>query len=150
TVYGALDPDGVGPQPMGAGTQILVSNVGGFDYIPAQSGRSVDIEAGPAGDRTGGGHDGRLYLLWTQGLPPESNDTDIMLQFSDDTGVTWSTPIRVNDDATTTSQFNPRMALDQTTGNIAIAFYDARNDKGDLGKGDTDGHPNSDAMTYAT
>jgi hypothetical protein len=150
TVYGALDPDGIGPQPMGAGTQILVSNVGGFDYIPAQSGRSVDIEAGLAWDRTGGAHDGRLYLMFTSEQPNESDDTDINLQYSDNQGTTWSTPIRVNDDATTNSQFNPRMALDQTTGTIAIGFYDARNDKGDLGKGDTDGHPNSDAMTYAT
>jgi hypothetical protein len=43
--------------------------------------------------------------------------------------VTWSAPLRVNDDAIGNgkSQFLPRIALDQTTGNLAISFYDSRN-----------------------
>ena len=34
----------------------------------------------------------------------------------------------MNDDSTTTSQFDPRMAVDQTTGNIAVSWYDRRAD----------------------
>ncbi len=75
---------------------------------------------------------------------------DIQLRYSDDTGATWSPPMRVNDDATTNSQFLPRIALDQTTGNVAIAWYDSRNDKGNHGPGDTNGVPNDDAVMYAT
>jgi hypothetical protein len=150
TVYQAVDPDGVGPQPMGAATTILVSNVGGFDYIPAQAGRSVDIEVKLEYDRTGGTHDGRAYLLWTQETPNESNDMDIMVQYSDNDGATWSTAVRVNDDTGTNSQFNPRMSLDPTTGNIAVAWYDARNDHGDNGPGDTNGRVNDDAMIYGS
>ena len=33
TVYEALDPDGLGPSPLGAGTQVLVSNVGELSQL---------------------------------------------------------------------------------------------------------------------
>ena len=56
---------------------------------------------------------------------------------------------RVND-VTTNAQFLPRIALDPTTGNLAIGWHDARNDAGDHGFGDTDGKPNTDAMYYLT
>ena len=42
-------------------------------------------------------------------------------------GTTWSTPIRVNDDTGTNSQFLPRISLDQADGMIAVTRYDARN-----------------------
>jgi hypothetical protein len=150
TVYKAADPDGIGPAPMGPATTVLISNVGGFDYIPAQAGRSVDIEVKLEYDRTSGPHRGRLYLLWTQEVTNESNDMDVMVQYSDDDGATWSTAVRVNDDTTTRSQFNPRMSLDPTTGAIAVAWYDARNDLGNHGPGDTNGRPNDDAMVYGS
>jgi len=41
-------------------------------------------------------------------------------------GTTWSTPVRVNDDAGTNSQFLPRISLDQSDGMIAVTWYDAR------------------------
>src|SRR5438105_9462000 len=144
TVYGALDPDGLGPAGFGQGQLLVTSNVGGFDYIPAQSGRSIDIEAGLAWDRTGGVHNGRLYFIYVSEEPQESNDMDIQMRYSDDNGATWSNSVRVNDDATTTSQFNPRVSLDPTTGNVAVGWYDCRNDKGDHGPGDTNGVPNDD------
>jgi hypothetical protein len=150
TVYQALDPDGVGPSPMGPATQVLVSNVGGFDFIPAQNGRSVDIEVKLEYDRTGGPRDGRVYLLWTQETQNENNDTEIMVQFSDNDGANWSTAVRVNDDTGTNSQFNPRMSLDPTTGNLAVAWYDCRNDLGDNGRGDTNGRRNDDTMIYGS
>jgi len=150
TVYEALDPDGIGPQPMGPATQVLVSKVGGFDYIPAQSGRSVDIEVKLEYDRTGGTHDGRVYLLWTKETPNESDNMDIMVQYSDNDGATWNTAMKVNDDTGTTSQFNPRISLDPTTGFLAAAWYDCRHDKGDHGPGDTNGVPNDDITIYAS
>ena len=57
--------------------------------------------------------------------------------------------MRVNDDIGTTSQFNPKIALDATTGKVAVAWYDCRNDKGDHGRGDTNGVPNDDVMIYS-
>src|SRR5205823_9711877 len=94
----------------------------------AQNARSVDAEAGLAFDRhTGSPHFGRLYLVYTEETVNENNDLDIMLRFSDDNGGTWSAPIRVNDDPPGRSQFLPRIAVDDTTGNISICWLDARN-----------------------
>ena len=150
TIYAALDPDGLGPQGFGPAHAIQKTNVGGFDYIPAQSGRSVDAEAGLAWDLTGGPHHGRVYFVHVSEEPQESNDTDIQVRYSDDDGAHWSDSVRVNDDSTTRSQFNPRIALDPTTGLVAVAWYDARHDAGNHGPGDTNGVPNDDIAIYAS
>jgi hypothetical protein len=149
TIYTDLDPDGLGPMGFENTRTFTVTNVGGFDFIPAQAGRSVDAETGLAYDRSGGPRTGRVYILWTSEAPAESDDLDIQVAFSDDDGVTWSTPVQVNDDTGTNSQFNPKLALDQTTGKIAVSFYDARNDLGDHGPGDNNGIPNDDAQMWA-
>ena len=127
-----LDPDGLGPAGFDAAITATPTQVGGFLPIPAQSHRTIDAEAGLAWDRTGGPHRGRVYLVYTDRPSQTSNDTDIYLRHSDDRGATWSTSLRVNDDATGNgkSQFLPRIALDQTTGNLAISFYDCRNSAG--------------------
>jgi hypothetical protein len=75
---------------------------------------------------------------------------DIMVQYSDNDGASWNTAVRVNDDTGTTSQFNPRISLDPTTGFLAAAWYDCRHDKGDHGPGDTNGVPNDDITIYAS
>lgn len=56
----------------------------------------------------------------------------------------------MNDDATTRSQFNPRIAVDQTNGDVAVSWYDCRNDAGVGGPGDVDGVPNSNAQFFAS
>ena len=56
--------------------------------------------------------------------------------------------VRVNDDATTNSQFLPKIALDPTTGDLAVVWYDSRNDLGTGGPGDTDGIANDDAQLW--
>jgi hypothetical protein len=149
-IYTALDPDGLGPAGFGAPRLLAKTNVGGFDYIPAQPDRSVDAEANLAWDRSGGPHNGRLYAVWTQEVGNESNDMDIEVQYSDDKGATWSPAVRVNDDHTANSQFMPSIAVDQSTGNVALSWYDARNDLGAGGSGDTDGVPNDDVQIWAT
>ncbi|MSR56893.1 MAG: hypothetical protein EXS05_04385 [Planctomycetaceae bacterium] len=143
-----LDLDGLGGAGFGPGVVASTTNVGGFDFIPAQSGRSVDSEAGFAWDRTGGPHNGRLYMVYTEESPDESDDMDILLRVSNDTGLSWGQPIQINDDLTTNSQFLPKIAIDQTTGNIAIIWYDARNDQGALGAGDTDFVPNDEGQLW--
>jgi hypothetical protein len=50
-----------------------------------------------------------------------------MLKFSDDNGATWgSTPIRINDDATTRSQFMPKISIDDPVGNFMVCWHDCR------------------------
>jgi hypothetical protein len=151
-IFVNLDPDGLGPLGFNHAVRVTRTNVGGFDYIPAQSGRSIDAEAGLAYDRSNGARRGRVYLVYVDETGNESNDTNIYVRHSDDNGATWTGRVRVNDDATTNSQFNPRIALDQTTGNIALSWYDARNDCGKpcRGNGSTNHTPNDDAQHWAT
>lgn len=148
-IYVNVDPDGLGPAGFGEHSNFVVdTHVGGFDYIPAQPDRSVDAEPGLAWDRTGGPHNGRVYLVYTLEQKNESDNMDIYLRYSDDDGATWSAGVRVNDDNTRNSQFLPKISLDPTTGNIAVIWYDARNDLGTGGPGDTDGIPNTDAQVW--
>jgi hypothetical protein len=126
------------------------SHVGGFDFIAAQPDRSVDAEANLAWDRSGGAHNGRVYLVWTEETPNESDNTDIMLQHSDNNGTSWSPAVKLNDDRSTNSQYNPAIALDQSSGAVAVSWYDTRNDLGTGGSGDTDGIPNDDFQIWAT
>jgi len=146
-----VDADGLGAGGFGAGVTVGATNVGGFDFLPAQPQRSVDAEAGLAWDRTGGANNGRVYLVYTDENPAESNDFDIFVRFSNNNGANWSAAVQVNDDAGTNSQMLPKIALDQTTGDIAVSFYDAR---GDTGGGpsatDVDGTANNDVTLFAT
>lgn len=143
-----VDPDGLGPRGFGDRVFVTTTHVGGFDFIPAQPDRSVDAEPGLAWDRTAGAHAGRAYLVYTDEQKNESNDMDVMVRHSDDGGASWSDPTRVNDDTTANSQFLPKLALDPTSGKIAVTWYDARNDLGSGGEGDTDGVGNDDAQVW--
>jgi BNR/Asp-box repeat protein len=149
-IYSAVDPDGLGTKGFGNPVLMVHSRVGGFDYVPVQPDRSVDAEANLAWDRSGGPHDGRVYAIWTQEVKNESDDMDVMLQSSDDDGATWSPAVRLNDDSGTNSQVNPAIAVDQDTGYVGVSWYDARNDLGTGGPGDTDGIPNDDVQIWAT
>jgi hypothetical protein len=147
-IFVNVDPDGLGPVGFGDRIFVTATHVGGFDFIPAQPDRSVDAEVGLAWDRTSGPHAGRVSMVYAAERPNESDDTDVYVRHSDDNGATWSPATRVNDDHTVTSQFLPKISLDPTTGNIAVVWYDSRNDLGAGGPGDTDGIPNDDAQFW--
>jgi hypothetical protein len=148
-IYVNIDPDGVGPAPFGKPILVTGTHVPDFDYIPAQPNRGIDAEAGLAFDRSGGRFNGRVYMVYTDQTLGTQN-TDIFVRYSDSDGASWSNPIRVNDDTTLNSQLLPRIALDNTTGQVAVGWYDARNDLGTGGPGDTNHIPNDDVEYYAT
>jgi hypothetical protein len=150
TIYANVDADGLGAGGFGARITVSATNVGGFDFIPAQNGRSIDAEAGVVWDATGGPFNNRIYLVYTDETVNENNDTEILMRTSTDDGATWSAPVRVNDDATTRSQFLPYVTLDSTTGTVAVGFHDCRNDNGVPGPGGTNTIPNDDAEYYGT
>src|SRR6266403_1989910 len=150
TIYANVDADGLGAGGFGARITVSTTNVGGFDFIPAQNERSIDAEAGVVWDATGGPFNNRIYLVYTDETVNENNDTDILMRTSTDDGATWSAPVRVNDDATTNSQFLPYVTLDPTTGIVAVGFHDCRNDNGVPGPGGTNMIPNDDAEYYGT
>lgn len=69
---------------------------------------------------------GNIYINWSDQRNGTSN-TDIFLSKSTDGGISWTPPIRVNDDNSSRHQFFNWMTIDQTTGVIFIIFYDRRN-----------------------
>ncbi len=73
---------------------------------------------------------GNIYISWA-GDPPPNNDTsdlgDIFLVRSTDGGETWSSPITVNNDATTTDQYFPAVTT-TPDGRVIVMFYDSRYD----------------------
>lgn len=152
TIYVNVDADGLGAGGFGAQVVVTATNVGGFDFIPAQNGRSIDAEAGVVWDATGGTFNNRIYLVYTDETVNENNDTDIMMRTSTNDGATWSAAVRVNDDPATPirSQFLPYLALDRTTGTVAVSFHDCRNDNGVPGSGGTNSTPNDDAEYFGT
>jgi subtilisin-like proprotein convertase family protein len=124
------------------------TNVGGFDFIPAQNGRSIDAEPEFAVAPAGSPFAGRVYMTYTQEKVAENNDTDVMLIFSDNGGVSWSTPIIVNDDGGTRSQFLQSIAVDPTTGAVALFWHDARNDIGTIANGFSNTVANDEVQVY--
>jgi hypothetical protein len=121
--------------PFGFGPAVFVTdtNVGGFYPIPAavDPNRGIDAEANLSWDRSGfvnPGDDGRVYLIYLDSPAVGSPDTDVYVRYSDDSGITWSNRVRVNDDSAGATQFMPDIAVDQVTGEVAAAWYDTRND----------------------
>src|SRR5205085_4211470 len=78
-----------------------------------------------------------------------SGNLDVLVRYSDNQGATWSNPIRVNNDAGVNSQFLPRIGEDDTSGTLAVSWYDCRDDTGTQIGHDTDGKPNDDAEFFA-
>ena len=68
---------------------------------------------------------GRIYVNWADQRNGE-DDTDIWLIWSDDQGMNWSSPTRVNNDPAGKHQFFTWMAVDPVTGHVHIVFYDRR------------------------
>lgn len=88
----------------------------------------VGLQPSLAVDTTGGAHRATAYLAVH--LVPEEPDRgalDVFLLRSTDGGTTWSSPLRVNDDATPTDQWQPSVAV-APDGTVGIAWYDRRND----------------------
>ena len=127
-----VDADGLGTgRTWGVDRYVADTNVGGFDHIPAQPNRTIYANVGLAFDRsTNSPTRGRLFLVYTDENGNESNNTDVILRYSDNLGTNWGSKLKVNDDTTTRSQFLPAMSVDQSTGNVAIVWRDARNSAG--------------------
>jgi len=127
TIQLAVNASGSTSGSFSLATGTVATNVGGFRLIPAQPNRAVDAEVGLAYDNSNGPHRGRLYMVYTDAPSPSSNDLNIFERFSDNNGATWSSPLRINTDAGTKSQFFPKIALDPTTGDVGLVWYDCRN-----------------------
>jgi hypothetical protein len=123
-----VDPDGLGPQAFTNATTVTTTLVA-QDVIGASNGRLVHSNPGLAWDRSGGPYHGRLYLSYVDAAADETEDLELYVRRSDNGGASWSPRTQVNNDQPPDNdrpQFLPRIALDQTTGNVGLAWYDAR------------------------
>jgi hypothetical protein len=84
-----------------------------------------------------------VYVTWTDlsgetGCTTPANEpgtnaastckTRVWFARSTDGGSTWSAPVKVNNQASNNDQFNPWLAVDETTGNLGVMYYDTVND----------------------
>ncbi len=76
-------------------------------------------------DRSGGVHNGNIYICWAD-QRNGFNNTDVFLATSSNGGATWNTK-KINDDNSATHQYHPAMTVDPVTGIIYVIFYDSRN-----------------------
>jgi hypothetical protein len=77
---------------------------------------------------------GRLYLTYADSTWTQDNDfgqIDVYSVHSVDGGLSWTAPLRVNDDEDGLTHFFPWLAVDQSDGAVHIAWYDTRIDPDD-------------------
>lgn len=70
---------------------------------------------------------GNVYAVFAAN-PTGPDNADIFIIRSTDFGITWTSPQRVNDDATTTDQWLPSVSVDNKTGKVFVCWYDSRID----------------------
>lgn len=89
---------------------------------------SVRAEAYPtlSIDNTNGPRRGWLYLCWAAGKVP-----DIFFSRSTDNGATWSPQILVHS-VSTNDQFWPWISVDPTSGDVAVMYFDSRDDDANI------------------
>ena len=112
-----------GGYTFGADT-VITTMPGGWD-IPVPGIERHNGMPVTAVDHSGGPHRGTVYVNW---IDERNGDTDVFLASSRDGGVTWSAPVRVNDDprANKRPQLFTWMAVDPSDGSVNIVFLDRR------------------------
>ncbi|MBO0797247.1 MAG: hypothetical protein J2P31_00335, partial [Blastocatellia bacterium] len=70
---------------------------------------------------------GNIYVTFDN-KPAGLDKADVFLVQSTDGGATWGAPVRVNDDATTTDQWQPTLAVTPDGANLGIFYYSRQED----------------------
>ena len=96
--------------------------------------RSADILPDFAVDRSGTATNGDLYAVWQDAR--FNGQPAIALSRSQDGGATWSVPKRI-DDAGDSQAFIPSVDVSDT-GQVAVSYYDFRNDDPETSAAETD------------
>jgi hypothetical protein len=72
---------------------------------------------------------GDIYVVYQDEPTGTTGDkADIFFTLSSDGGNTWSSPLRVNDDATNADQWQPAIAVTPDGTHLFVTWYDRRND----------------------
>jgi hypothetical protein len=70
---------------------------------------------------------GDIYVTYSN-YQGGADKADVFLVQSTDGGATWGAPVRVNDDATTTDQWHPTLAVTPDGANLGIFYYSRQED----------------------
>jgi hypothetical protein len=92
--------------------------------------RSDGVVVDLAVDYSTGPHHGRVYIAWQDHQDNPNGDDLILVSHSDDGGLTWSAPVKVNQtpsNAFTDQAFEPAIHVN-SAGVVAVSYYDFRND----------------------
>ena len=109
---------------------LIAPTIVAFDIAaPAESTRGVLIYPSCDSDRSNGPNRGTLYCVWEDSTTT-GDGLDVFSSRSTDGGLTWSAPLRVNDDAhgVANDQFYQWLSVDPSDGSLNVSFYDTRLD----------------------
>lgn len=84
-------------------------------------------QAWMATDTSGGPNDGNLYIVWASDPAGTPDNSDVFFSRSTDDGATWSPMTQIGAGGGATDQFEPNVAVNDT-GDVAVVWYDRRND----------------------
>lgn len=102
------------------------TNVGGRNSVQNMRTRPYPFITA---DNSYGPNRGRLYLIYASNNPPgDGNKPDIWCRYSTDHGTSWSSEVRVNDDANSEAhnQWHPATWCDKETGKLYVQWMDTR------------------------
>jgi len=110
----------------------IISNIRGIRTTTTSKYHRVNSFPSMAVDISGGPNNGNIYIVWANvGVPGVNtgSDIDVYMIRSTDDAATWSTPIRVNQDASGLGKehYFPWITCDPVTGELSVVFYDDRN-----------------------
>lgn len=123
---------------------IVTTTFDAFDIgIPAMNNRRALIYTSGGAYRTA--TKDNVYVVWTDltgatGCTSAANEpgsnvsstckTRIWFSRSTNGGTSWSTPVMINNQSSLNDQFNQALAVDESTGRVAIIYYDTVADSG--------------------
>jgi hypothetical protein len=110
----------------------IINNIRGIRNTGVEKNMRNNSFPSMAVDISGGEYDGNIYIVWSNvGVPGinTGNDVDVYLVRSEDLGVTWSTPVKVNQDPSGQGHkhYFPWITCDPENGILSLVFYDDRN-----------------------
>ena len=112
--------------------QFVIQNTRGIRSTGTSKNHRVNSFPVAAVDISGGSRNGWIYMVWANiGVPGvnQGPGIDIYMIRSTDNAVSWSTPVKVNQDPTGQGNENyfPWLTCDPVTGALSVIFYSDRN-----------------------